>query len=143
MLYFAVLHCTTSVTDHPKKKKRKENGKIKCSFPFAHFSFSVSLSGFLPALTSCLCCRSSGSSEFWRSLSLHSQGWSSPSGWAAEVRLPSRRRGMKERSNSKRRHLHPQPEILFPMTASRQLGPMKSVSHDLRNNFLDCSCSKR
>lgn len=116
---------------------------LHTEFRFSHFSFSVSLSVFLLALTSSLGCRSSGSSEFWRSLSLHSQVWSFLHGWA-QARPPHRERGTREKSHHKRGRLHLQPEIPFPMTASLQLGPMKSVSHDLRNSFLECwhSCLK-
>lgn len=79
-------------------------------------------------------CRSSGSSKFWRSLSLCSQVLNSQCGRAKESQL-NKGRGTKERNNSKRLHLRLQPEILSPTTASLQLGPMKSVSPDLRNNF--------
>lgn len=47
-------------------------------------------------------CRSSGSSEFWRSRTVHSRAWSFLLGWAAAARLQVREREMKAKSNSKR-----------------------------------------
>lgn len=103
-----------------------------------------SLSGRLPVFSLPLCaCRSSASSKFWRGPSLHSRAWSFLHGWA-EARPPNGERGTKVKRRSKRRRLRLQPKILSPTTASPQPGPMKSVSHDLLNNFLDCwhSCLK-
>lgn len=107
------------------------------SIPFcSEFTFRVfTCSRFL--------CRSSESSRFWRSLSPRSPVWSFPRG-SAEA---SREKGTRERSTSRRQPPRPhlQPEILFPTTASPRPGLMKSVSHDLRNDFLDYqpSCPER
>lgn len=103
-----------------------------CSvFAFRVFTYSHFLS------------RSSESSRFWRSRSPRSPVWSFPRG-SAEA---SREKETRERSISRRRPPPPrlQPELLFPTTASPRPGLMKSVSHDLRNDFPDDqpSCPKR
>lgn len=99
------------------------------SLPFFHFWLCS---------PSTLPCRSSGSSKFWRSRTVHSRAWSFQRGRAATARLRIREKEMKVRSNSERRHLHLHPEIRSPTTASPRPGPARSASHDLRNYFRDC-----
>lgn len=105
------------------------------NLPFSSFTLSsLELRVSLAALISCLHCRSSGSSKSWKNLSLSSRAWRSLPG-QPQAKQPSKGRGRKERSQ--RQHPYPLREVLSPMTASLPPGPMKSVSHDLRNNFLD------
>lgn len=75
--------------------------------------------------------RSAESFKFWRSPSPRSPDWSFPPAGAESAAA----RGTKGRKPSRRRRPRP-PGTPWPTTASRQPGPTKSASHDLRRNFL-------
>lgn len=81
--------------------------------------------------------RSVESFKFWRSRFPRSPAWSFRPG-RGEPRSARGTKGKKP-SRGRRRPLRrrPQPGTPWPMTASRQPGPMKSASHDRRKNFLE------